>query len=162
MTVSTTSATLPDLSNINLVASKRFSDGPEWTANASFTWFQGLPAGSKSGRIRDAQASAQLDIPLNEIRQIGKPTISISGLFLSLFEEPLGQQVLVNTVPVSRRGNIGLVQGKLTIPTKSAVSIPVSVTWASRTELIRESDVRGNIGISLDLDKLFAKGETKQ
>jgi len=157
-----TSSTLPDLGNVNLVTSKGFSDGPKLTTNGSFTWFQSLPSGSKSGHIRDARVSAQFDIPLKEIKQIGKPTISLSGLFLALFEQPLGQQVLVNDVPVSLTGNIGLVQGKLTIPTKSAVSIPLSVTWASRTELIKESDTRGNIGITFDLDKLFAKGETKQ
>jgi hypothetical protein len=157
-----TSSSLPDLGNVNLVTSKGFSDGPRMTANGSFTWFQSLPSGSKSGHIRDARVSAQFDIPLREIKQIGKPTISLSGLFLALFEQPLGQQVLVNDVPVSLRGNIGLVQGKFTIPTKSAVSIPLSVTWASRTELIKESDTRGNIGITFDLDKLFAKGEAKQ
>lgn len=160
--ISTSGGTLPDLGSINIVTSKGFSDGPELTANGSFTWFQGLPVGSRSGHIRDARVSAQFDVPLKEIKQIGKPTVSLSGLFLALFEQPLGQQVLVNDVPVSLTGNIGLVQGKLTIPTKSAISIPVSVTWASRTELIKESDIRGNIGITFDLDKLFAKGETKQ
>jgi len=159
--VSTSTATLPDLGSINLVTSKGFSDGPELTANASFTWFQSLPAGSTSGHIRDARISAQFDVPLKEIKQIGKPTVSLSGMFLALFEQPLGQQVLVNDVPVSLTGNIGLVQGKLTIPTKNAVSIPISVTWASRTELIKESDVRGNIGLTFDLDKLFAKAGAK-
>ena len=77
---------------------------------------------------------------------------------MSLLEEPLGAQVLVNTVPVSTKGNIGLAQAKLTIPTKSAgVSIPVSVTWANRTELIKEKEVRANFGLSFDLDKIFAK-----
>jgi hypothetical protein len=161
MAVSTASPMLPDLGNINLVASKGFTDGPELTANAGFTWFQNLPAGSTSGRIRDARVSAEFSYSLPEIKKIGKTTVSVSGLFLSLLEQPLGQQVLVNTVPVSRTGNIGLVQGKLTIPTKDAVSIPISVTWASRTELVKESDVRGNIGITFDLDKLFAKGEIK-
>lgn len=166
MSVSTASPKLPDLGNINLVASKGFTDGPELTANAGFTWFQNLPAGSTTGRIRDARVSAELSFALPEIKKIkkttfNKMTLSVSGLFLALLEQPLGQQVLVNTVPVSRTGNIGLVQGKLTIPTADAVSIPISVTWASRTELIKESDVRGNIGISLDLDKLFAKKETK-
>jgi len=167
MSVSTASPKLPDLGNINLVASKGFTDGPELTANAGFTWFQNLPAGSTTGRIRDARVSAELSYALPEIKKkIGKATfnkmtLSVSGLFLALLEQPLGQPVLVNTVPVSRTGNIGLVQGKLTVPAKDALSIPISVTWASRTELIKESDVRGNIGISLDLDKLFAKEETK-
>jgi hypothetical protein len=158
-TISTTS--LPNLGNINLVASKGFSDGPQFTGNAGFTWFQSLPTGSTSGRMRDVRVSAELDIPLPQIKQIGKPTVSVSGLFLSLLEQPLGQAVLVNTVAVTRKGNLGLVQGKFTIPTKGGVSIPISLTWASRTELIKESDVRGSIGITFDLDKLFAKGESK-
>jgi hypothetical protein len=152
---------LPDLGNLNVVASKGFSDGPEFTANAGFTWFQNLPAGSRSGRMRDARASAQIDFPLPEIQKIGKITLSVSGLYLSMLEEPLGQQVLVNDVPITQKGTVGLAQAKLTIPTKSAVSIPLSLTWASRTELIKESDVRGNIGITLDLDKLFAKGDSQ-
>jgi hypothetical protein len=66
--------------------------------------------------------------------------------------------VIINTKPVSTKGNIGLGQAKLTIPVKgSGVQIPISLTWSNRTELILENDVRGNIGITFDLDKLFAK-----
>jgi hypothetical protein len=149
---------LPDLGNLNLVVSKGFTDGPELTLNAGFTWFQNAPSGVKASGVRDAQVSAELDVPLREIQNIGKPTFTLAGQFLSLLQQPLGQQVLVNNVAVTTKGNIGLVQGKLTIPTKSAgISIPLSITWASRTELIKESDVRGNIGISFDLEKLFAK-----
>ncbi|HNH83997.1 MAG TPA: hypothetical protein PL157_16620, partial [Acidobacteriota bacterium] len=49
-------------------------------------------------------------------------------------------------------------QVKLTIPVKgSGVKIPISVTFANRTELIKEKEVRGNIGITFDLDSIFAK-----
>ncbi len=149
---------LPDLGNINFVASKGFTDGPELTVNAGLTWFQSIPSGLKTGSLRDVQVSAQLDFPLKEIQNIGKPTLSFAGQFLSLREEPLGAKILVNSVAVSTKGNIGLLQAKFTIPTKSTgVSIPISVTWANRTELIKEKEVRANFGLSFDLDKLFAK-----
>lgn len=47
-------------------------------------------------------------------------------------------------------------QVKLDIPVFSGVNTPLSVTYSSRTELIDEDEVRGNFGISFDLDKLFA------
>ena len=60
-------------------------------------------------------------------------------------------------LPVAK-GHIGLFQAKLTIPMKgSGVKIPISFTVANRTEVIKETDVRANIGISLDLDSLVAK-----
>jgi hypothetical protein len=35
------------------------------------------------------------------------------------------------------------------------VKVPLSVSWSNRTELIEESDVRGQIGLTLDVDGLF-------
>lgn len=149
---------LPDLGNLNVVLSRGFVDGPELTVNVGTTWFQSIPAGVETRTLRDIQTSFQLDFPLREIQQIGKPTLTVAGQFVSLRAEPLGAKVLVNGVAVSTKGNIGLVQAKLTIPTRSAgVSIPLSVTWANRTELIKERQVRANFGISWDLDKIFAR-----
>lgn len=63
-----------------------------------------------------------------------------------------------NTVKRNTKGDIALGQLKLTVPMKgSGVKIPISLTIANRTELIKESDVRGNIGITFDLDSIFAK-----
>jgi len=53
-------------------------------------------------------------------------------------------------------GDMGIFQAKLDIPFSSGFSIPFSVTYSTRTELIDESDIRGNFGITLDLDKLYA------
>jgi hypothetical protein len=102
----------------------------------------------------------QFDLPLKEIQNVGRPAISFSGQFLALLEEPLGQKVTLNGVTISRTGNIGVFQAKLSIPIKdSGVKIPVAFTYASRTELVKEKDVRGNIGITFDLDSLFAKAK---
>ena len=154
----TAASALPDLGNFNLVISQGFTNGPELTFNAGITWFQSIPSGLNVGTVRDAQASLQLDFPLKPIDKIGKPVLSFAGQFLSLREEPLGAKVIVNTVPVTAKGNIGLLQAKFTIPTKnSGVSVPISVTWSNRTELIKEKDVRASFGLSFDMDKLFVK-----
>jgi len=153
--------TLPDLSNLTLVLERGFAGGakaPELTFNASGTWFS-TPAPGR-GRVRDARATLQFDLPLKEIQNVGRPALSFSGQFLALLAEPLGQKVTLNGVTISRTGNIGVFQAKLSIPIKdSGVKIPVAFTYASRTELVKEKDVRGNIGITFDLDSLFAKAK---
>jgi hypothetical protein len=151
------SVDLPDLGNLNFVASKGFIDGPEFTFNAGLTWFQGVPAGLQTGTIRDIRASAQLDFPLRRIENIGTPVLAFASQFMSLRSEALGQKVVINGVELTTKGNIGLIQAKLTVPTKGGVSFPFSVTWANRTELIKEKEVRANIGVTFDFDKLFAK-----
>ncbi len=39
----------------------------------------------------------------------------------------------------------------------SGVKVPVSFTLANRTELIKEKEVRGTIGVTFDFDSLFSK-----
>ena len=149
---------VPDLSNVNLIAGFYFVANSQLTVNASTTFFNSRPSGSTVGIVRDYRLSAQLDIPLPEIAKLGAPTLTFSGLFLSLRAEPLGQQVLVNGVAVTRTGNIGLMQAKVSIPIKgSGVKIPISLTVSNRSELVKEKDVRGSIGVTLDLDSIFSK-----
>lgn len=152
---------LPKLSTLNLIYEQGIKGGntPELTFNFATTWFSSPdPMPSGRGRLRDIRASVQLDLPLREIQNIGRPVFSLSGQFLNLMEEPLGQTVAVDGVTIDRRGKIGLVQAKVSIPVKdSGMKIPISLTYASRTELIKEKDVRGNIGITFDLDALFSK-----
>jgi hypothetical protein len=153
--------TIPSLSNINLVLERGISGGntPEFTFNAGATFFNSANATTPSrGTLRDYRISAELDVPLRPIDNVGRPTLSFSGQFLSLRQEPLGQKVTLNAVTITRTGNMGVFQTKLSIPIKnSGVKIPISFTYASRTELVKEHDVRGNIGITFDLDSLFSK-----
>ena len=78
---------LPDLSNVNLVLEKAFAgpNSPELTFNVSGTWFNSPDTASPTrGRIRDVRSSLQLDVPLKEIQNIGRPTLSFAGQFLRL------------------------------------------------------------------------------
>ena len=75
-----------------------------------------------------------------------------------LHQEPLGFGLTAfNQQEIEERGHIGLFQAKLEFPTaNNAIRIPLSLTYSNRTELIAESDVRGQVGISFNLDSLFA------
>jgi len=56
-------------------------------------------------------------------------------------------------VLLAEKGHIGIVQAKVTCSVKgSPVKIPIALTWANRTELIKANEVRGNVGILLDMD----------
>ena len=62
------------------------------------------------------------------------------------------------TIMPNTKGDLAFGQVKLTIPVKgTGFKIPFSLTFANRTELIKEREVRGNFGFTFDLDTLFAK-----
>jgi hypothetical protein len=46
-------------------------------------------------------------------------------------------------------------QGKITIPIADGIDFPISVTWANRTRLIDEKEVRGQFGFTLDTARLI-------
>jgi hypothetical protein len=149
---------LPDLGNFLLTASGHFIGQSEITANFSGTRFNGRKPGPDIGRWRDVQGGFQIDVPLPEIRPVGRSTLTFSYLYLNLLEEPLGAKILVNGVEESRKGVINFGQARMDFPIgTTGMHIPISLTFSNRTELIKETDVHGNIGITFDIDKLFSK-----
>jgi hypothetical protein len=160
----------PDTDNFRLIyASNPFSGGGLLSANLAMTLYQGqIPAGAHYGRFRDVQAAAQFDRPLPNMMsypavftlagyvqyQVDPSIINIQpgllapGTSITL---PQNAQVLLGT-----KGTTAIAQGKITLKMgNSGVRIPIALTWASRTELINATDVRGNIGITYDLDSLL-------
>lgn len=128
----------------------------DFTLNLSSSWFNETRPGI-GGRWRDFQAGGQATIRFRQVRSFGAPALSLAGLWLHLAQPPLGFMVpTFNESPINQPGNVGVFQAKLELPTaNAAVRVPISFTYASRTELIQESDVRGQIGITLNLDGLF-------
>jgi hypothetical protein len=53
------------------------------------------------------------------------------------------------------------VQGKVKIPIVEGIDFPISLTYANRTDLINERDVRGQFGFTIDSAKLFRAFLTK-
>jgi hypothetical protein len=75
-----------------------------------------------------------------------------------LFESIVMDEMDSTLMMANSGGDIGMAQIKLTVPVKgSGANIPISISYANRTELIDEEEVRGNIGVILNLDTLIAK-----
>jgi hypothetical protein len=121
------------------------------------SWFDHKPAGVDEA-LRDIRASGEVKFRLREIASYGSPALSFAGLYAFLNQEPLGLGLTAfNAAEIKTRGHIRLFQAKLELPTaNNAVRIPLSFSASNRTELIKETDVRGQIGLSFNLDALFA------
>jgi hypothetical protein len=143
----------PNYSNFNIIGEfSPFNGQADLTTNASFSTFSTKPIGV-TRTARDFQLSGQLDIPFNP--SAGPFVFTMSGKYQHVFSDI----TTTGTTPTTlQKGNIGIGQFKFTIPVKgSGVKIPLSVTFSNRTEFIKESKVRGNIGVTFDLDALFSK-----
>ncbi|MGH9203167.1 MAG: hypothetical protein ACRD2A_18220, partial [Vicinamibacterales bacterium] len=155
---------LPDASTLRFIAEGQWGSRLDLTANAAWTLQHSgsvlLPEPRSIGGRRDFQAAAQLDVPLGSIEKrvaagtgIGAPVLGVAYL----------SQKLTERAAVSFAGNsftvdpgwIHVVQGKVMIPIKgSGMKIPLSLSYANRTELLEEKDIRGHIGLTFDMDVL--------
>lgn len=146
----------PDLSNFRLVGEKGFLNGRlDVTGNASLSAFNTRPVGSNIGRLRDAQAALQIDRTFGSAERTGVFVLSFGYKYQHLAENSMTQ---VGTIVPNTKGNISVGQLKLTVPIKGlGIKFPISVTFANRTELVKEKTVRGNFGFTFDLDSIFAK-----
>lgn len=55
-----------------------------------------------------------------------------------------------------KKADIGVAQFKVEIPLAAGMSIPLSVSAATATELLDESETQGHFGFTFDLDKFAA------
>jgi hypothetical protein len=145
----------PNYSNFNVIGEfSPFNGQADLTANASFSTFSTKPAGV-TRTVRDFQLSGQLDVPLGDIAKTGPFIFTMSGKYQHVFSDI----TTTGTTPTTlKKGDLGIGQLKFTIPVKgSGVKVPLSVTFSNRTEFIKESKIRGNIGVTFDLDTIFSK-----
>ena len=142
----------PDLSTFRLIWVRPFLGASDMTITGSASTFN-----RQNADVRDWQVAGKLDFPLNGIGGLSKSQFTVAGVYFHLRESPLGVPVTVNGVEVDRTGDIGFLQARLRVPLgDSGISVPFSITYASRTELIKdESELRGNLGFTLDVDKLI-------
>jgi hypothetical protein len=145
----------PDTSNFTFIAATGIGRG-DLTANGSFTFFNTRPvatlANPRPDRVRDFQFAAQIDLPF----KLGEGNFDFwfSGRYERLLTDAFTQ---AGTVMPSTKGDIAVGQVGLSIPIKSlGIRFPVSITFANRTELIKEREVRGNIGFTFNWDTLLS------
>ena len=94
-----------------------------------------------------------MDVPLSRYSDLGNFVLAFAARYEHLRADPA-----TALAGASESANICIGQIKLVIPLKgSGIRIPISITFATRTELIDESVVRGNVGLSFDLDGVFAR-----
>jgi hypothetical protein len=136
------------------------------TFNAAASLYDQTPA--DSSRWRDLQFAGQVD------RRLGNPSdargmiLTVGAYYQWMIDDALISIEDTSTLPgttiplpekavplLKTKGHIAAAQAKLIFKLGEAVKVPLSVTWASRKELIDESEVRGQIGFSFDLDQLL-------
>jgi hypothetical protein len=154
---STGGTQLPDTSTFKFVAELATIKGGSFTTNFDATIFNNQNA-SVTNTLRHIQIASQADLPINaSIPQLGNFVLSLAASFKRIPDDVF---VLLSSTETdgALKGNVVVGQAKLTIPVKgSGVKIPLSFTVANRTELIKEQDVRGNIGITFDFDTIVSK-----
>ena len=145
----------PDVSHFRFIGEKGFNSGRfDVTGNASFSVFNSRPPAG-FGRFGDAQAALQLDGTFGDAEKTGVFVLSFAYKYQRLLENAMTQD---GTVVPDTKGTINVGQAKLTVPIKGlGIKLPISFTFANRTELIKEKEIRGNFGFTFDLDTIFAK-----
>lgn len=143
----------PTLSSLRLVAAT--GGAYDLTGNASVTLFDQVPAGA-SRRVRDVGFSGELDRKIGSMASGGPFVLSLSAKYQHQFENSFDMSGMM--MP-GTTGTTAVAQVKLMIPAgkDTGAKIPLSITWANRTDLAKEAVVRANIGITYDLDTILAK-----
>jgi len=142
----------PRTSNVRLVG--EVGGTVDLTGNASLTFFDQNPVGVTSS-VRDVQFTGEMDVKLGSAETVGAFVFSAAGKYVRQFENSFSDDGIM--IP-NTKGTIAVGQFKLTVPVKSSgVKVPLSVTFANRTELIKERVVRANVGVTYDLDTIFAR-----
>jgi hypothetical protein len=93
------------------------------------------------GDVRGASFSGQLRFQLNRENLLGK--------------KPFFFDLSTQGNWMNGTDSIYKAQGKLTIPIADGIEFPISVTYANRTELIKEKEVRGQFGFTVDTARLI-------
>lgn len=142
--------------------------------NAAFTLYhEAQTLRGKSVRLRDASASLALNFRLASWGELGSPVLTVAGYYQYMFENGLIQFSSDAFTPngtriplrgparevLNTRGSIGLGQVRFEVPLgkDSGLTFPVALSYANRTELIKDpnrSFWQGHIGLSYDLSKL--------
>jgi hypothetical protein len=156
---------LPDLYTATAVleAALGAARKTDLTVNGEASYYGSLPQGV-SQKLKNVAFSAELTHPVASILGLRGTTFALAARYSYLPNDTVasGAAATGETTPASGaaaapKGSIGVVQAKLTFPVKgSGVKVPLSVTFANRTELIKESVVRANFGVTFDLDTLLA------
>ena len=152
---------LPDLNTGTVIFETALgkSRKTDVTLNASGSYYRLVPANA-SHSLKSVNLTGQLEHPLGNV--LPTATISVAVRYSYLPYDTVATESVAASTPgtgetssvgKALKGAVGYVQAKLTIPIKdSGLKVPLSITASNRSELIKEKDVRGSVGITFDLD----------
>ena len=164
----------PPTSNLRLILDLPITKNSKLVGNAAVTRYDESQTNTDgtSTRYRDAQAALQYDRALGDLVLVGPITFSAAVYYqyqhapAILTVDPLAPVPGVTFVDLpddakkvfAEKGDIILGQLKFSVtPKNSSVKVPLSITYSNRTELIAKPVWKGQIGITYDFDKLFAR-----
>jgi hypothetical protein len=162
-------ALLAPTSNVRVIVDYPLDTETRLVANGAITFYDDTTA-ERTSRVRDAQLGAQLDHGLGKASIVGPAVVSVAAYYQYQHEaavlkvdplKPVPGVVFTDLPPDAKevfasKGNIFLVQGKLSLTPGGSVKVPISVTWSNRTELIDKPAWRGQVGIAYDVDALVS------
>jgi hypothetical protein len=128
-------------------------DRTKLVANAGVSLYHDPNVAKNQQTVRDLAAALSLEADLGRSPFVGRPdadnrvALSLTGRY---------QRLLENRGVAGKKADIAVAQLKLEIPLHASVTLPISLTVANSTELIKGTYVRANFGFSIDTDKLFA------
>jgi hypothetical protein len=147
------------------------------TANGAVSIYDSAqPNVPGAGRLRDAQFATELSHPFDLTLPGSTSTqLTLSGAFYDQYQS---SPAILNVTPgapvdgvtftglpstatqvYGKTGNIAIGQVKLTVGGGSSVTVPLSLTYSNRTELITSPTWKAQIGLSYDFDSLFSGGK---
>jgi len=129
-----------------------------------------------AGRLRDAQFAAEGAHNFNMKTPFSSNlAATVSGAFYFQYQS---SPAILNVTPgtpvdgvtftglpstatqvYAQKGNIAIGQAKLTLGSGSSVTVPLSVTYSNRTELVTNPTWKAQIGVSYDFDSLFSNAK---
>ena len=167
----------PDLSNLKLLISKPFhvqnSQEGMFSFNAGADLYNKIPVGAKVGHLRDVSAALQWDIPFGQIKANVPTTFTVAAYYQYQVENGLitigtGDLAPNTTIQLpsdaktllTPKGGIFIGQAKVTFKMKDgSTKIPVGISWANRTELIKATEIRGHVGLQFDWSSIVGAGK---
>ena len=134
-------------------ADSTLKNSGDLTANASVFLYSKTNAAANQGTFRGASAAIQYTAKfkrspfVKDASDQSPVTLAFSGKY---------DRVQENQHVAGKKADIGEGNVRLTIPLPGGLSFPLSCTFANAGQTINESYVRGNFGLTFDLDKLSA------
>jgi hypothetical protein len=160
----------PEISQFKVMSTLNpFGSSGTLSINLAGTLYNSASVSSQFGRWRDAQASMQLERKLAGDEANYPARLSLAGYFQYMISPGLISLDQGNFAPgttiqlpqaaalaLAPTGPIWVAEAQITFKLKNTgAEIPIAITRANRTDLIKATSTRGHIGITYDLDKLF-------